>query len=210
MGNLQRLGGMAAIGEALIYIGVFLYYGTAPVFPRAGAAADKLAYLAQHHTHLALVNLLGYVLFGILLAVLVVALHERLKSATPALAQVASLFGVLWVGLVVASGMVANIGLGAVLKASASAPESALQLWQTLNVVVEGLGGGNEVVGGLWVLLLSCAALKSNVLPRALNWLGVLVGVAGIATLYPADILTEIFGLSQIAWFLWLGMCMKR
>lgn len=210
MGNLQRLGGQAAFGEALIYVGVFLYYGTAPAFPRDGAAADKLAYLAQHHTSLALVNLLGYVLFGVLLAVLVAAVHERLKPGAPALAQVASIFGVVWVGLVIASGMVANIGLGAVLKASGGAPESALQLWQTMNTVVEGLGGGNEVVGGLWVLLLSCAALQGNVLPRPLNWLGVLVGIAGIATVYSADILTEIFGLGQIVWFIWLGISTTR
>lgn len=210
MGKLQRLGGMAAIAEALIYVGVFIFYGTATAFPKDGAPAHILAYLGQQYVGLALVNLIGYVLFGVLLAVLVSALHERLKNAAPALMQLASTFGLVWVGLVIASGMLANIGLGAVLKAAASQPEQALQLWRTINTIVEGLGGGNEVVGGLWVLLLSCAALKGDALPRAPSYLGVLVGIAGIATIYPSNTLTEIFGVSQIVWFFWIGICMVR
>jgi hypothetical protein len=40
-----------------------------------------------------------------------------------------------------------------------------------------------------------------------LNFLGVFVGLAGIATVYPSDIFTQIFGISQIFWFIWLGIC---
>lgn len=205
MEKLQKAGGLAAIGEALIYIGVFAFYGAAWEFPKEGTV-QKMAYLAQHQFSLALVNLVGYVLSGVLLAVLVLALHERLKAKAPALASLASIFGLVWVGLVIASGMIGNIGLGAVVKAASDDPERARLLWQMVTVVVEGLGGGNEVVGGLWVLLLSCAALKGETLPRALNGLGLLVGVAGIATVYPSGTLTEIFGLSQIVWFAWLGI----
>ena len=65
-----------------------------------------------------------------------------------------------------------------------------------------------EVVGGLWVLLLSIAALKSKSFPKALNYLGLFIGIAGVLTIYPADVLTEIFGLGQIVWFIWLGTIM--
>jgi len=146
------------------------------------------------------------------LAILVVALHSRLKKNAYVLSQIASVFGLIWVGLVIASGMIANIGLAAVIKLSVKDPEQAMTVWLTINTVVEGLGGGNEVVGGLWVLLLSIAALKSKALPKALNSFGLFIGLVGVCTVYPADVLTEIFGLGQIMWFIWLGiiMLMKR
>ena len=40
--------------------------------------------------------------------------------------------------------------------------------------------------------------------PQALNLLGIFVGLAGVSTIYPLDIFTEIFGLGQIVWFLWI------
>ncbi|MEZ8825872.1 hypothetical protein AB6E04_16055, partial [Vibrio amylolyticus] len=60
----------------------------------------------------------------------------------------------------------------------------------------------------LWVLLLSLAALKATIFPRGLNYLGISVGCAGISTIYPAEVLTEIFGITQVLWFFWLGLSM--
>ena len=75
----------------------------------------------------------------------------------------------------------------------------------------EALGGGNEIVGGLWVLLLSWAALTSDKLPKLLNYLGVLIGLAGILTAVPTfGVLMDVFGLGQIVWFAWLGIVMLR
>ena len=146
----------------------------------------------------------------VVLAVLVLALHERLKIKAPTLSALAAIFGVVWVGLVMASGMVANIGLAKVATLAAASPEQAMAIWHANNVVVEGLGGGNEIVGGVWLLLLSAAALKAATLPRALSCFGLLVGAAGVLTIYPAELLTEIFGLSQILWFFWLGLHLMR
>lgn len=210
MNNLQRIGGIAALCEAIIYVTVFALYGAVLDFPTDANVAQRLAFLAQNHAILAFVNFVGYVVFGIFLAVLVLALHERLKHKAPALSHLAAVFGLIWVGLVIASGMIANIGLGAVIKLSTEEPEHARSVWLAVNAVVEGLGGGNEIVGGLWVLLLSSAALLGNALPRTLNYLGLLVGAAGILTVYPAEVLTEIFGLSQIVWFACLGVVMVR
>jgi hypothetical protein len=112
------------------------------------------------------------------------------------------------VGLVIASGMIANIGLAAAIELAAKDPEQAMTVWRTIYAVVEGIGGGNEIVGGLWVLLLSIAALKGKELHKTLNYLGLFVGMVGILTIYPADVFTEIFGISQIVWFAWLGITM--
>lgn len=206
MRNLEKVGGIAAIVEGIIYMVVFTFYGAFWNLPAKASPAEKMAYMASHQTQLTVINLIGYVLFGVLLAVLAVALLARLKNKTPALAQVATVFGVVWVGLVIASGMVANIGLGMVVKLQPGEPEQVRAAWLAINAVVEGMGGGNEVVGGMWVLLLSIAGLKGGALPRPLNALGLVVGVAGIATMYPATILMELFGAGQIVWFIWLGV----
>jgi hypothetical protein len=206
--NLQKVGGIAALSQAMIYVLAFVFFGAIWDFPSDADILQKLAFLKENQVILTIVNLIMYVVFGIFLAVLVLALHQRLTINNAVLSQTASVFGLIWVGLVIASGMIANIGLGAIVELSVKEPEQARSLWLAVNVIVEGLGGGNEVVGGLWVLLLSVAALKSKALSKKVNYLGLFVGVAGILTVYPAEILTEIFGLGQIVWFAWLGLIM--
>ena len=205
MKHLQQVGGVAALAQALIYISAFVFFGAFFNFPSEASTGERFSFLAENQLMLSVVNVVMYVVFGLFLAVLVLALYHRLKRSALVLSQLAAVFGFIWVGLVIASGMIANIGLAAVIRLSVNDPEQAMTVWKTLNVIVEGIGGGNEVVGGLWVLLLSSAALKSAQLSKALNAFGLFIGVAGILTIYPADILTEVFGLGQIVWFVWLG-----
>jgi hypothetical protein len=61
------------------------------------------------------------------------------------------------------------------------------------------------------MLLISWVALQARGLPKALNYLGIMIGVAGILSALPG--LGEvglIFGLVQIVWFIWLGIVMLR
>lgn len=210
MNNLQKFGAAAAISESLIYISAFIFFGAFWVVPVGVSPAETFVFLADNQMILSIVNFVMYVLFGAFLAVLVLALHERLRANTPSLAQVAAVFGIVWVTLVIASGMIANIGLATAIQLSTTDAEQAMTVWRAIYAVVEGLGGGNEVVGGLWVLLLSIAALKGNQLSKPLNYLGLLVGLFGILTVYPAEVLTELFGVTQIVWFMWLGIAMLQ
>lgn len=210
MVTLRKAAGLSALAEAGIYIALFSFYGAYWHYPAQGSVTQKIAFLAEHQHALMLSNLLGYVLFGAVLAVLVMGIHRALKSQQESLSQVAAVFGFAWVVLVMASGMIANIGLAQMLKLSATQPDQAWTMWLTLTAVIEGLGGGNEVVGGLWVLLLSVAAWKARLFPAWINALGVIVGALGIATMYPASILTEMFGLTQIVWFALIGWRLLR
>lgn len=210
MNNLQKFGAAAAISESLIYISAFIFFGAFWVVPVGVSPAETFVFLADNQMILSIVNFVMYVLFGAFLAVLVLALHERFRANTPSLAQVAAVFGIVWVTLVIASGMIANIGLATAIQLSTTDAEQAMTVWRAIYAVVEGLGGGNEVVGGLWVLLLSIAALKGNQLSKPLNYLGLLVGLFGILTVYPAEVLTELFGVTQIVWFMWLGIAMLQ
>jgi len=211
MQNLQKLGGIAAILEAVIYITAFIVYGAVLVYPPLNANPEQeLRFLTDNQLILSAMNIVIYVLFGVLLAVLVIAIHSRLKVFSPVISQIASVFGLIWVGLVIASGMIGNIGLNSVIELGVKEPEQAMLIWSSVSIVIEGLGGGNEIVGGIWVLLLSIASIKDKSFPKPFIFLGVLVGLAGILTIYPLDLFTEIFGLSQILWFILLGIIMLR
>ncbi|MEO1054758.1 MAG: hypothetical protein AAFX87_29265 [Bacteroidota bacterium] len=207
----QILGGVCAILEALIYISAFIIYGGVLIYPAADASiAEKLQFLSDSYITLSILNLVSYVLFGILLAGLVLGIHQRLKAYFPILSKLVFAFGVIWVGLVIASGMIANIGLNTVINMGAKEPEQAMIVWTSVSVIAEGLGGGNEIVGGLWVLLLSIIAFKGRLFSIPLTCLGVIVGTAGILTIFPLEIFTEIFGLTQIVWFICIGVFMIR
>ena len=207
--RLQKIGGICAIFGALIYISAFIFYGGVLVYPRENASAvEELNFLSDNYLILSILNLVSLVLFGILLAVIVQAIHQRLRNFSSGLSKLAFVFGIIWVGLVIASGMIANIGLNSVIEIGAHDPNKAMLIWSSIAIVTEGLGGGNEIVGGIWVLLLSIIALKAQQFTKPLNFLGILVGMAGILTVYPLDLFTEIFGISQIVWFLWIGFIM--
>jgi hypothetical protein len=77
--------------------------------------------------------------------------------------------------------------------------------------VPEALVGRVEVVGGIWILLVTWAALLAGRLPRALNYLGVVIGLAGVLTVVPAlEVLGIGFRLGEIVWFVWLGIVWFR
>ncbi|TPN88903.1 DUF4386 family protein [Aquimarina algicola] len=209
--KLQRIGGICAIFEGVIYIVAFIMYGGILVYPNTDAnAIEKLNFLSGNYLILSLLNLMSYILFGILLTILVLAVHQRLKKYMPNFSKLTFVFGVIWVGFVIASGMITNIGLNSVIEIGKESPENAMQIWSSINIVAEGLGGGNEIVGGIWVLFLSSIAWKKQLFSKSLTFLGLLVGIAGVLTVYPLDIFTEIFGISQIIWFLWIGIFMIR
>ena len=157
-------------------------------------------------------NLLMYVFFGFALITLSLALYDRLKSGAPALMQVGTAIGIIWAGSLIASGMVANAGLAAIVPLFAKDPVQAALTWQGIEAVANGLGNANgEILGGVWVLLVSLSALRSGGLPKSLNVLGLLVGAEGIVSIVPAlNGLTGIFGLSQVVWFIWLGIVLLR
>ena len=206
--KLQKLGGSAAIAEALIYIAMFIFYGALWDFPHEASVVQKLAFLSENKLSLSIMNFIGYVLFGVLLAILVQSLYSKLDGNQRPLIQTATIFGLIWVCIIISGGMIANLGLQSIIDLSITEPEHARAVWLANNIVVEGLGGGIEIVGGLWMFFLCVDTVKSGGLPRGLSVLGLLIGTAGILTIYPADILTEIFGIGQIVWFIWLGIFM--
>lgn len=211
--SLQKMGGLAALLEAFAYIfGIAVGFSVLTPFMEGQLSPlETAAFLVENQTVLFVWNQIILVLFGIVLVVLTLALHHRLQAASPALSQTAAVFGFIWAGLVIASGMIFNLGLGKVVELFPSAPEQAAAIWQAVAPVQEALGGGNEIVGGVWVLLISWAALRGGGLPRWLNVYGLLIGIAGAVTIVPGlgDV-GLIFGLGQIFWFIGVGVVLLR
>ena len=156
--------------------------------------------------------LITYVIFGIVLAVLALALYPRLRSGAPTLTLVGAVVGLIWAGVLVASGMIFNAGVAAVVELHATSPVQAVSAWQAIEPVAQGLGGsGGELLGGLWVLLVSVAALRTGGLPKMLTWVGLAIGAEGVLSVVPAlKDLAYGFGLLQIVWFVWLGIVLLR
>lgn len=213
MMTLQKMGGVAAFIEALAYIIGFAALATLlnPGNTESWSQAQKLAFLLDKKAIFQIWNIIIYVIFGLALVVLAIALHERFKTNQAALMSIATSFGLIWAGLVIASGMVAIVGLDAVAKRYAQDVGQAVTAWAVISAVQDGLGGGVELVGGLWVLLISVAARRSSALPGPLCYLGIAVGVAGILTIVPPlRELGAVFGLGQIVWFIWIGILLLR
>jgi hypothetical protein len=201
--------------EAVTYVIGFVFAGAylAPegFIDTQGDPAESLAFLLDHQAALYVWYLVLYLVGGAALVVLVLGLHDRLEPRSPALARTTTAFGLIWAGVLLASGMIALVGQRAVVELAATDRAEAASTWSSVSLIQDAIGGGIEVVGALWVLLISVAALRSSALPRGLALLGSFVGVAGISTLVPqvADA-AVVFGLGLIIWFVWVGLVLVR
>jgi hypothetical protein len=209
MKDLQKMGGIAALYAGAAYIvgmmGFLLVVGW-PDDP-----VQQVAVLVNNQVSLHILYLIVYQVWAVFLVVLTLALYERLKADSPAMMQTATAIGIIWATLVIASGMIFNIGMDNVADLYGEDPTQATTVWLAIESVSNAIGGGNEILGGLWVLLISWVALQAGGLPKALNYLGIAIGAAGILSALPG--LGDVglfFGLVQIVWFIWVGIVMLR
>lgn len=217
MKNLQKMGGIAAlIGAATNLLGAVVY--AILLVPKGFGSEDPdpsriVALLANNQAIMRLWLQIIWLVFGVCLIFLALALYERLKAGSPALAQVVTAFTLIWAILVVVVGALSINNLSTVVELYGKNPAQAATVWLTLDSVETGLGagGGETIVTGLWFLLLSWAALQARALPRLLNYLGVVVGLAGVLYVFTAsDAVLSVNALGLIVWFVWLGIVMLR
>jgi hypothetical protein len=119
----------------------------------------------------------------------------------------AAALGLIWATLVLGAGMTANVAVERAAYFAMTDMETAVRLWEVLHAVELGLGGGNEIAGGVWIGLVSIAALRGDSLGKITIGLGLLTGACGLLTLVPAlgDTAGVVFGLGAIAWFIAAG-----
>jgi hypothetical protein len=77
MKNLQKMGGFAALYLAVSHLTGIVYFLFVLDYPSIVEPAQKVALLIDKQTVIYITNLLMYVIFGIFLVVLALALYER-------------------------------------------------------------------------------------------------------------------------------------
>ena len=211
MKTLQKIGGLAALYLAAAYIIGMIGFLAVVDISSVAEPVDKVALMAANQSFLYVMHLVVYVAWGVVMVVLSLALYERLKNTALAMMQTATVFGIFWGCVILISGMIHNAGMQMVVDLYIKDPYQASTIWMTIEAVLGGLAGSNEAIGGIWILLLSAVCLRAQQLPRFLNWLGVLVGAAGLISIIPAlDMFIFVFALGQIVWFIWLGISMLQ
>jgi hypothetical protein len=210
---LTRVGGAAALLAAGTFAyGIAMFATTLVDYTDPDATpAESVDFLMGHQGSLLAWYIGIFIVFGAALVPMALALRQRLASEAPLLANTGMVFAAIWATLMYATGMISNIGIEAVADLAESDPDRAATVWSTLDTVTNGLGGGNELVGGIWILLVSIAGLRTARLPRWLNVVGIVTAVAGLATIVPDfEAIEMVFGLGSIVWFIGVGVTLLR
>ncbi len=210
--TMQRIGGIAALVCAATYIFGFVLLVT--VFADSGFgtnaidAAGIVRFTVENQALMITWNTVIYVLNSLALAVLVVALASRLKAKSPDWGTMTLAFGLIWTTLVLGAGMIGNVTTERMAAMAPNDFEAAVLTWEALHAVELGLGGGNEIAGGVWILCVSVAGLLHRAFGKIVIGLGLLTGLAGLLTILPplGEVAGAVFGLGAIAWFIAVGL----
>lgn len=210
MEKLIKYSGFVSLYQGLAYlIGIIGFIGYLNV-SAVSDPSERVSAVIHNAGFLTILHLVVYVFWGVLLVILVIALFELFRKYNLYLSKISMFFGIIWATLIIASGFIYTVGIQSV--SAIQNPEIAMSVWLSIEAVFNGLGGGNELIGSLWVLLNSYISLKHNIHPKLFNYLGYFVSLFGILTVVPAfaEFGAAIFGLSQIIWFFWLGILLIR
>jgi hypothetical protein len=207
--SLSRIGGAAALLAAGTFgYGIAMFATSLAGYTDPDATpAESVDFLVGHQGQLLAWYIGIFIVFGAALVPMALALRQRLIDATPILANSAAVFAGIWAALMYATGMISNIGIEAVADLAETDPDQAASVWSSIDIVTNGLGGGNELVGGIWIGLVSAAGFVTARLPRWLNLVGAVTAIAGFVTVVPAfEAVEMVFGLGSIVWFIGVGV----
>jgi hypothetical protein len=199
MTHLQKLGGIAALVNVIVAIAtlaiVIFLIGLSAI-----ADPNKLIDLAIHNpTPLLIQDGLKFISAGIS-SILILALANYLQRDASVLLSIATGLGFLSVFCLVGN---ATLSLYAISQAStydqAALPGSHLSSMIGI-LAVAALG-----FDGLWLLLVSWTALKSQQIPSALCYLGLGIGVLGLVP--PLAIIVLLL---SMVWSGWIGQVLLK
>lgn len=212
-GRLRRVGGAAALVAAGTFgYGIAMFATSLADYTDPDATpAESVGFLVDHQGQLLAWYIGIFIVFGAALVPLALALRQRLVDRAPILANTATVFAAIWAALMFATGMISNIGIEAVADLADSDPDGATSVWSAIDTVTNGLGGGNELVGGIWIGLISVAGFVTARLPLWLNVTGIVTAIAGLVTVVPAfEAVEMVFGVGSIVWFIGAGIVLLR
>lgn len=209
--QLTFLAGIAFIGMALCYITLFVLYGAVIDMPIEATTAQNIAYLIENKGLFNLSYILGYIAFACLLCFCVYVTSCLYQQASKTTMAMASLFGYFWVVVLLCTGMIGISANELLASQNLTHPATAEVIFHTRNLMTESLGGGIEFIGGVWLLLLALASLRHKLLSTPLTLFTLVKGAIGVVTLFCTDsLLREMFGVTGIIWFIWMGIVLLK
>jgi len=214
MKNLQKAGGVSAIIAAATYL-LAMGLVVSMLKPMADSTLgfqEYMAFLIANRLLVFIWHFSMYLINGLCLTVLVLALYERLKNSSPSLAKIGSAFGLIWTAFVFLSGMIVNYGNESLIALYGRNQGQAEALKNALDTITMGIDSSDKYLGCLWVGLVSLAAFKNKVFPKTFNVFGLAISAAGlIGTMIPALVsISYVFGIGAIVWWLAVGIYMLR
>lgn len=195
--SFRKLGSAAAFGNALA-AGASLFVTLSLIGITALNDPQRLVELALHNPlPLLLQDALKFLSAATALG-LIFALWKYLRDNAPKAMRLATVFGLLAVGL-----LLANAALSLFVVSQAASRPQNMADGNTLNGIIGILGMGAIMANGVWYLLVNWSARKSGSLPLGLCWLGLIVGAASLVPFLALGVL--VLG---IVWAVWLGIAL--
>jgi hypothetical protein len=215
MNSSQKTAGLGAFLQGIFFLIILiLIFAVLPQFglqgPNDFADPAKVLPFVARQPFVAFWLFPGDVLFAVFLLLSVVGLYVHLQNHSPFLIQLATAAGLIATTLLLANGT-----LGAsIIRLARNYPQSqeTAMSFLTLSLVSSngvGLASGGIFAYGWWAALVSWVALRAGIFPKALNYVGILFGAAGIGAIFilPLGFLGPIIG---IVWCIWLGFVLLR
>ena len=128
----------------------------------------------------------GDILFAVFLILTVVGLYERFQNNSPTLIRLATAAGLIATTLILANGTL-GASIVQLARNSPQNQDTTATTFLTLSLVSSngvGLASGGNFAYGWWATLVSWIALRLEFFPNALNYVGLLFGVAGIGAIF--------------------------
>jgi len=206
----KKLAAISAVYGGLSYIGGIFVYLQLLKYDSVSTAGEQLSIIGNNPVLVHITTLHIYVIFSFGIILLATYLYLKLKDQQQVLGLFSLVSGVIWSTLLIASGFI-TMGVTALLMNGTPVSELAAA-WQAIDIVSNALGGGNELIGGVFTGLVSLALYKAHYSSLATSLLGTVVFIGGIISALPylADVGIGIFVISQILWFFTLAWDIKK
>lgn len=197
----KKLAVISAVYGGLSYIGGIFVYLQLLQYDSATSASEQLAIIGNNPVLVHITTLHIYIIFSFGMIALATYLYLKLKDQQPILGLLSLITGVLWVTILIASGFISMAVTTLLMNGTATSDLTSA--WQAIDIISNALGGGNELIGGVFTGLLSLTMYKARFCGVATSMLGALVCIGGTISALPylADIGIGIFVISQILWF---------
>jgi hypothetical protein len=213
MNSLQKLGSLGALSMTVYFFAILMF--VLVILPGQGLGTEaalndpsQVLPVWSNSSVLFWFNVVDLP-FALGLALVVLALYERVQDSTSNLARLARLAGIVAIPLFLATGMTAILGTPPLARIYEQNAASAGAAFLAVNALHSGLGLAAVFAFGWWLVLGNWSVLQSHALPKPLGYVGILFGVSSILFfLFP--VLAPVTLILGLVWSPWTGIVLLR